>query len=195
MYLLGYIPAHNRIYVADKDMNVFSYALSLTVVEYQTAILRGDMEAAEAVLPNVPADQRNRIARFLEAQGTAFVIRSRLTFVDLKELALSVSTDPDHRFDLAIGLNDLEKALELVRAVPEAGSQAKWKTVGDKALAAWQMDLAQESYEKAGDLAALLLLYTSLSDRAGMESLAKLAREYNHQVQMDLTTFSGEGTK
>jgi coatomer subunit beta' len=69
MYLLGYIPAHNRIYVADKDMNVFSYALSLTVVEYQTAILRGDMEAAEAVLPSVPADQRNRIARFLEAQG------------------------------------------------------------------------------------------------------------------------------
>lgn len=64
-----------------------------------------------------------------------------------------------------------------MRAVPEAGSQVKWKTVGDKALAAWQMDLAQESYEKAGDLAALLLLYTSLSDRAGMEKLGKLACE------------------
>ena len=69
VYLLGYLPAHNRIYVADKDMNVSSFALSLNVVEYQTAILRGDMEAAEALLPSIPTDQRNRIARFLETQG------------------------------------------------------------------------------------------------------------------------------
>jgi coatomer subunit beta' len=95
--------------------------------------------------------------------------------IDLKELALSVSTDPDHRFDLAISLNDLETALELVRAAPEAGSQAKWKLVGDKALSAWQMDLAQESFEKANDLPALLLLYTSLSDRDGMARLATTA--------------------
>nr|XP_019042589.1 coatomer beta' subunit [Kwoniella bestiolae CBS 10118]OCF21519.1 coatomer beta' subunit [Kwoniella bestiolae CBS 10118] len=164
IYLLGYLPAHNRIYVADKDLNIYSYSLSLTVVEYQTAILRGDLEGAEAILPTVPADQRNRIARFLEGQ-------------DLKELALSVSTDPDHRFDLAISLNDLETALSLVRSSPEAGSQSKWKVVGDKALAAWQMDLAQEAFEKAGDLSALLLLFTSLSDRKGLERLGSLAKE------------------
>jgi coatomer subunit beta' len=97
--------------------------------------------------------------------------------IDLKELALSVSTDPDHRFDLAISLNDLETALDLVRSAPEAGSQAKWKLVGDKALSAWQMDLAQESFEKANDLPALLLLYTSLSDRTGLTKLASLASE------------------
>jgi hypothetical protein len=97
--------------------------------------------------------------------------------LDLKELALSVSTDPDHRFDLAISLNDLETALDLVRAAPEAGSQAKWKLVGDKALSAWQMDLAQESFEKANDLPALLLLYTSLSDRTGLGRLATTATE------------------
>jgi len=96
---------------------------------------------------------------------------------DLKELALSVSTDPDHRFDLAISLNDLETALDLVRAAPEAGSQVKWKLVGDKALSAWQMDLAQESFEKANDLPALLLLYTSLSDRNGLTKLADTAKE------------------
>ena len=87
-----------------------------------------------------------------------------------------MSTDPDHKFDLAISLNDLETALALVRAAPPAGSEAKWKVVGDKALAAWQMDLAQESFEKANDLPALLLLFTSLSDRAGLERLAKLAQ-------------------
>lgn len=69
IYLLGYLPAHNRIYVTNKDMNIMSYSLSLTVVEYQSAILRGDMPAAEAILPSIPSDQRNRIARFLEAQG------------------------------------------------------------------------------------------------------------------------------
>lgn len=72
MYLLGYLPAHNRVYVADKDMNIFSYALSLIVVEYQTAILRGDMDLANEILPTVPQSERNRIARFLEAQGARF---------------------------------------------------------------------------------------------------------------------------
>ncbi|ORY30022.1 coatomer WD associated region-domain-containing protein [Naematelia encephala] len=162
IYLLGYLPTYNRVFVTDKDMNISSYSLLLPVIEYQSAVLRGDLAAAEGMLPSIPAEQRNRIARFLEAQ-------------DLKELALSVSTDPDHRFELAIGLNDLETALSLVRAGPEAGSQPKWKLVGDKALAAWQMDLAQEAFEKAGDLPALLLLYLSLSDRSGMERLAKLA--------------------
>jgi coatomer subunit beta' len=69
MYLLGYLPAHNRVYVADKDMGIFSFALPLSVVEYQTAVLRGDMATADEILPTVPADQRNKIARFLEGQG------------------------------------------------------------------------------------------------------------------------------
>ena len=29
--MLGYIPAHNRVYLADNDMNVFGYLLSLSV--------------------------------------------------------------------------------------------------------------------------------------------------------------------
>lgn len=69
MYLLGYIPAHNRVYLADKDMNVFGYALSLSVVEYQTAVLRGDMDTAAEILPTIPKDQLNKVARFLEGRG------------------------------------------------------------------------------------------------------------------------------
>ena len=69
VFLLGYLPTHNRLFVTDKDMNISSYALALTVIEYQTAILRGDMQAAEEMLPSIPPEQRNRIARFLEAQG------------------------------------------------------------------------------------------------------------------------------
>ncbi len=57
-----------------QDINVYSYTLSLTVIEYQTAVLRGDLETAEELLPTVPVDQRNRIARFLESQGLDWTI-------------------------------------------------------------------------------------------------------------------------
>jgi len=50
-------------------MNLYGYSLSLTVVEYQTAVLRGDMEAAAEILPAVPKDQMNKVARFLEGRG------------------------------------------------------------------------------------------------------------------------------
>lgn len=97
--------------------------------------------------------------------------------IDMKELALQVATDPDQKFDLAIQLDDLEMALELTRSSPEGGAEPKWRIVGDKALAAWRMDLAQECYENAGDLSALLLIYSSLGDRDGMQKLANHACE------------------
>ncbi|SCZ92621.1 BZ3500_MvSof-1268-A1-R1_Chr5-2g08039 [Microbotryum saponariae] len=162
MYLLGYLPSHNRIYLCDKGVNFYAFSLSLSVIEYQTAILRGDLEAASEVLPTVAPEQRNRLARFLETQ-------------DLKELALQVSTDPDHKFDLAIQLDDLDTALALARTSPHLGSQPKWRTVGDRALASWKIQLAEECFKMANDLSALLLIYTSTGDRQGLSELKELA--------------------
>ncbi|KAK4053418.1 Coatomer subunit beta' [Microbotryomycetes sp. JL201] len=162
MYLLGYLPAHNRIYLCDKDMNFYAFSLSLSVIEYQTAVLRGDLDAAADILPTVPGEQRNRIARFLEAQ-------------ELKELALEVSTDPDHKFDLAISLDDLDTALSLARSSPHLGSQSKWRAVGDRALQGWKIQLAEECFKMANDHSALLLIYTSTGDRQGLEKLRENA--------------------
>ncbi|KAG9050527.1 hypothetical protein FS837_004711 [Tulasnella sp. UAMH 9824] len=159
MYLLGYMPAQNRIFLVDKQVNLYSFSLSLSLVEYQTAILRGDLDAAAEILPSVPADQRNRVARFLETQGQ-------------KQLALEVSTDPDHRFELAVQLDDLQTALTIAQETPDPESEVKWKAVGDKALATWKFGLAKQCYEKAGDTSALLLLHLAMGDRAGLESLA-----------------------
>jgi coatomer subunit beta' len=72
VYLLGYIPAHNRAYLVDKDVKVYGYSLSLNLIEYQTAVMRGDMEAAEEILPTIPKEQQNKVARFLETRGLAF---------------------------------------------------------------------------------------------------------------------------
>lgn len=158
-YVLGYLPRDSRIYVADKDVNVVSFALSLAVVEYQTLVLRGDLEAAEELLPSVPKDQNNKIARFLEGQG-------------YKELALKVATDLEHRFDLALGLGDLQQAVSIAR---EQDTEHKWKTVGDAALSAWDVTLAQECFVKAKDLGSLLLVYSATSDASGLRELASLA--------------------
>lgn len=69
MYLLGYLARDDRIYLVDKDMTFISQYLPLSVIEYQTAVLRDDMEAADRLLLGVPVDQRGRISRFLEVQG------------------------------------------------------------------------------------------------------------------------------
>lgn len=175
------MPSHNRVYLADKDLNIFGHSLSLNVVEYQAAILRGDTATADELLPTLPKEQLNKVARFLEAKGTSTIPFSVLAFtkfirvLDLKELALQVTTDLDHKFDLALQLDDLDLASDIARSVPEVESESKWKSVGDRALAVWRFDLARESFEKANDLSALMLLMLSTGDRDGLRTLATKA--------------------
>ncbi|KAI9454186.1 coatomer WD associated region-domain-containing protein [Boletus coccyginus] len=60
-YIVGYIRAHNWVHLADKDMNIYGYASSLSVVEYQMAVLHSDMEAAAEILPTLPKEQLNKL--------------------------------------------------------------------------------------------------------------------------------------
>lgn len=94
---------------------------------------------------------------------------------DLKELALELTTDNDHKFDLAIALDDLDIALEIARGTPYPESETKWKAVGDRALAAWRFDQAKECFENAGDSGSLLLLYLATGDREGLGKLSASA--------------------
>jgi coatomer subunit beta' len=159
--VLGYLPRDGRIYVCDKDVAVTSFALSLGVIEYQTLVLRGDLDAANEMLPDIPEDQKNKIARFLEGQG-------------YKDQALEIATDSEHRFELALGLGQLQIALQLAR---EANVEHKWKIVGDAALTSWNLALAVECFKHARDLSSLLLLYTSSADTSGLRELATSAKE------------------
>jgi len=157
MYMLGYLQRDGRVYIADKDVGVVSFGLSLSVIEYQTLVLRGEMDAAAELLVDISDDQKSKIARFLEGQGQ-------------KELALEVATDPEHRFDLALSLNQLDIALEMAKA---ANVEHRWKTVGDAALAGWDIALADECFTQAKDLGSLLLLYTATSNANGLKRLAE----------------------
>ncbi|KAJ2633508.1 Coatomer subunit beta' [Coemansia sp. RSA 1290] len=161
MIVLGYVARDNRVYLADKDVNVVSYVLPLPVIEYQTAVLRGDLDTAHELLPSVPESQRHKIAQFLEAEG-------------MHELALEVTTDPEQRFDLAVQLNKLDIACELAE---KSNAEAKWRIVGDSALRVWNFEMAERCMKKARDLSGLLLLYSSSGNAAGMTDLAQMAEE------------------
>lgn len=65
---LGYVAKENRLYLGDKELNVVSYSLLLSVLEYQTAVMRQDFATADRVLPTIPHEYRTRVAHFLEKQ-------------------------------------------------------------------------------------------------------------------------------
>ncbi|XP_014218703.1 coatomer subunit beta' [Copidosoma floridanum] len=156
MYLLGYVQKDNRLYLCDKELSVVSYSLLLSVLEYQTAVMRKDFETANKVLPTLPKEHRTRVAHFLEKQG-------------YKEQALAVSTDPEHRFELALSLKNLETAYELAK---EANIQQKWRQLAALATQQGKLRLAQECLHNAEDFAGLLLLATSTGNANMVEKLA-----------------------
>lgn len=58
-------------------------------------VLAGALSLAENKLANIPREHHNKLARFLEAQGK-------------KDLALRVTQDPEHQFELAWQLDKLQ---------------------------------------------------------------------------------------
>jgi len=161
MYLLGYIPDSNRLYLGDKELNVVSFQLLLSVLEYQTAVMRRDFETADRVLPTIPKEQRTRVAHFLEKQG-------------FQAQALHVSSDPEHRFELAIQLGNLKVAYDLAS---EAASEDKWKQLAELATTKSEFSLAQECLHNAQDFGGLLLLATSSGDAEMVAKLGETATQ------------------
>jgi len=156
MYILGYIPGDNRLYVSDKELHVISFQLLLSVLEYQTAVMRRDFETADKVLPTIPKEQQTRVAHFLEKQG-------------FKQQALAVSNDIDHKFELAIQIGSLKVAYQLAA---EIESDQKWTQLADLATESGNLEMAQECLHKAQNFGGLLLLATTMGNG---EMIAKLA--------------------
>jgi len=168
LYLLGFVPKEDRVFLIDKAYNVVSHKVLLSVLNYQTAVVRKDFDTANAILPSIPRSEYAAVARFLESQG-------------FKEEALAVSPDADHRFELAIDLKKLAIAHEVLDSETEKDEestdyQGKWKRLGDLALAQGNVKLAQSCAHKAGDLSGLLLLHAASGNREGIEELATRAR-------------------
>jgi coatomer subunit beta' len=65
MYLLGYLANQSRVYLIDKEFNVIGYTLLLSLIEYKTLVMRGDLEQANEVLPSIPKEHHNRYENVL----------------------------------------------------------------------------------------------------------------------------------
>jgi len=165
--ILGYLAKEDRVYLIDKTLNVVSYKIMLAMLQYQTAVMRGDFDAANELLESIPESEYTTVARFLESQG-------------FKEEAMSVTTDPDHKFDLSIELNHVDEAHTLLLDTPEEDiesieTMAKWKRLSDAALQNNNFELTEAASIASDDFSGLLLLYSATGNLDGMEKLAKMA--------------------
>jgi coatomer subunit beta' len=187
MYLLGFVPKEDRVFLVDKSYNIVSYRLLTSVLSYQTAVVRQDFVTANGLLSAIPKSEYPAVARFLESQG-------------FKEEALAVTTDLDHKFELAVDLRRLdvahavlletigetasfEKVVPVAIAPAAAGGkqgksavaatadldstevQSKWRRLGDLALSFGDIPLAENCAVRSADLSGLLLLYTSSGNK------------------------------
>jgi coatomer subunit beta' len=71
----------------------------------------------------------------------------------------------------------------------EAQSQSKWKQLGELAMSAGKLDVAEECLRHAVDLSGLLLLHSAVGDVEGMRELATLAREHGKNNVAFLSLF------
>lgn len=169
LYFLGYLAKENNAYLMDKNKHVFSYTVSLLMLEYQTAVVRNDFDTANDLLPQIPSDQMDAVARFLESQG-------------YREEALALSTDPDFKFDLAVQLAQLDTAKEIILSMDTKDAdttdgQHKWKQLGDLALNDGQLELFEDCAIRSDDFSGLLLLYSSTANYDGLQTLANMAEK------------------
>jgi coatomer subunit beta' len=167
--VLGYLAKEDRVFLIDKQLNIISYKVTLSVLQYQTAVMRGDFDAANELLPNIPEAEYTKVARFLESQG-------------FKEEALAVSTDPDHKFDLALELGHIDMAHQLLLETPEEDKDStethgKWKQLSDAALKETNLELCEAASLASQDYSDLLLMYSATGNLTGMQRLAKLATD------------------
>ena len=160
------------MFLSDKELRIVSYELLLSVLTYQTCVIRKEFENANKILPKIPVSHHDRIAKFLEKQG-------------FKDIALQVARDPEIKFDLAVELKRLDDAHSILeKNLSKSGSGItqteilhKWKKLGDLALSMSRLDLAIKCATSGHDLSGLLLMSTCTGDVERLKIVARDAKQ------------------
>jgi len=97
-----------------------------------------------------------------------------------------VSTDLDHKFELALQLKDMRAGYELAK---KAESDTKWKQLAELAMAKCQFGLALECLHHAQDFGGLLLLASSAGDAGTLQKLADMATSEGQNNVAFMTNF------
>ncbi|KAI9459551.1 hypothetical protein HD554DRAFT_2041888 [Boletus coccyginus] len=157
-YIVGYIRAHNWVHLADKDMNIYGYASSLSVVEYQMAVLHSDMEAAAEILPTLPKEQLNKLDDLDAAVEIMYSIpgneaETKLLLLmgdqeGLKQLAATVEKNGTNNLAFAtlFQLGDTKACLDLLMKMNRAPEVALFAWTYAPSLAPHVADVCQSTY-------------------------------------------------
>jgi len=156
---LGFVQKYNKLYFMNQKRVVLAQDLNMNVLKYQTAIIRGDLGAAQAILDagEVPEDAYDELSRFLAKH-------------DLKDIAINLAKDPIFQFQLALELNDLQRAFDLCQ------NEQDYKRVGELGVKLGDFDLAKEAYTRGNNYGDLLVLYSSLADYDGVKQVGQKGR-------------------
>ena len=180
MFVLGYVPQQNRIYLVNKTLKMTSYELLSSVIQAQREIVdtrpgltTQDPEYGKLkeIIENVPENQKGKIAKFLES-------------MNFKEIAYEVAVDEEFKFDLAIGLNKIQDAF--IIAQNDSHNYEKLRKIGDISLKLGDLDLAEKCFKLSNDYNSLLLIYSCIGDYEGMKYVAEAAlndKKYNVAFQ------------
>lgn len=68
-FILGYDQKQNRLYLTDKSLNIVSYSLLVSLVNFQSAILSDDLHGAQQFFKDIPEAFHSKLAKFLEANN------------------------------------------------------------------------------------------------------------------------------
>ena len=90
-----------------------------------------------------------------------------------RQQALAVTTDNDHKFDLALHLGNLSIAYDLAI---EMENEQKWLQIADVATKCGDFDLVQECLTRAQSFGSLLLFASANSDKKLMASIGEKSR-------------------
>lgn len=143
MFILGYVPQLNRLFMVNKSNKITSYELLTSVIQFQRTVVSGNPDMA--MIDSIPETHHSKVAKFLEREG-------------YNEFAFNITPDIDHKFDLAIGLNRLHEAFEITQK--QQDGKEKYRRIGDISLKYGDFDLAERCFKEGDDLNSLYLLYT-----------------------------------
>ena len=96
-HILGYDGKQNRLYLVDKHLNIYAHRLLLSMMNFQVCILKNELDKAQTFLPQIPESFHGKLAKFLELNGQ-------------KQMAFELTPDLDHKFELAVGLSNVDVA-------------------------------------------------------------------------------------
>ena len=68
-HILGYDGKQNRLYLVDKNLNIYAHRLLLSVMNFQVCVLKNELDRSKTFLPTIPESYFGKLAKFLETNG------------------------------------------------------------------------------------------------------------------------------